>query len=90
MSLCKDSTSVSPLKDNDRLFNAPEDKADILNRKYQSVFTHEDPDIPIPDPDGDPYPDIEQITVTDEGVRKLLQKGNPIKPLAPIWSQQDY
>ena len=82
-SLRKDSTDVSPLKDNGRLFNSAKDKADILNRQYQSVFTHEDPDIPVPDPDGDPYPDMEQITVTDEGVRKLLQKSNPRKATGP-------
>ena len=82
-SLRKDSTGVSPLKDNGRLFNSAKDKADILNRQYQSVFTHEDPDIPVPNPDGDPYPDMEQITVTDEGVRKLLQKSNPRKASGP-------
>ena len=82
-SLRKDSTGVSPLKDNGRLFNSPKDKADILNRQYQSVFTHEDPNIPVPDPDGDPYPDMQQITVTDEGVRKLLQKSNPRKASGP-------
>ena len=41
-SLRKESTGISPLKDNGRLFNASKDKADILNRQYQSVFTHED------------------------------------------------
>ena len=82
-SLRKDSTGISPLKDNGRLFNASKDKAEIFNRQYQSVFTHEDPDIPVPDPDGDPYPDMEQITVTDEGVRKLLQKSNPRKASGP-------
>ena len=53
-SLRKDSTGIAPLKDNGRLFNVSKDKADILNRQYQSVFTHEDPDSSIPDPEGDP------------------------------------
>ena len=82
-SLRKDSTGVSPLKDNGRLFNSPKDKANILNRQYQLVFTHEDPDIPVSDPDGDPSPDMEQITVTDVGVRKLLQKCNPRRASGP-------
>ena len=84
-SLRKDSTGVSSLKDNGRQFNSPKDtcKADILNRQYQFVFTHEDPDIPVPDPDGDPYPDTDHITVTEEGVRKLLQKSNPRKASGP-------
>ena len=78
-SLRKDSTGVASTKDNGRRFNSHEDKADILNRQYQSVFIHEEPDIPVPDPDGDPYPDMEYITVTEEGVRKLLQRSNPRK-----------
>ena len=41
-SLRKDNTGISPLKDKGRLFNAPKDKANILNRQYQSTFTQED------------------------------------------------
>ena len=82
-SLRKDSTGISPLKDNGRLFNASKDKADILNRQYQSVFTHEDPDSTIPDPDGDPFPTMQPFTVIEEGVRKLLQKSNPRKASGP-------
>ena len=78
-SLRKDSTGIAPLKDNGRLFNASRDKADILNRQYQSVFTQEDPDTQVPDPDGKPYPDMKNVYVSEDGVRKLLQKGNPRK-----------
>ena len=79
-SLRKDSTGIASLKDNGRLFNASEDKADILNRQYQSVFTQEDPDIQVPDPDGKPYPDMNSIYVREDGVRKLLQKAIHVKP----------
>ena len=82
-SLRKDSTGIAPLKDNGRLFNASKDKADILNRQYQSVFTHEDPESSIPDPEGDPFPAMKDITVNEEGVRKLLQKSNPQKASGP-------
>ena len=82
-SLRKDTTGISPLKDNGRLFNASKDKADILNRQYQSVFTHEDPDTQVPDPDGVSYPDIEDIHVSEDGVSKLLQKRNPRKATGP-------
>ena len=41
-SLRKDNTGISPLKDKGRLFNAPKDKANILNSQYQSTFTQED------------------------------------------------
>ena len=38
-SLRKDNTGLAPLKDKGRLRNAAVDKANILNRQYQSVFT---------------------------------------------------
>ena len=76
-SLRKDSTGIAPLKDNGRLFNASKDKADIFNRQYLSVFTRENPNTPIPDPDSDPYPDSQWGS--EKGVRKLLQKSNPRK-----------
>ena len=79
----KDSTSKAPLKDNGRLFNASKDKADILNRQYQSVFSQEDPDTQVPDPEGKPYPDMNNIHVSEDGVRKLLQKSNPRKATGP-------
>ena len=82
-SLRKDSTGIAPLKDNGRLFNASKDKADKLNRQYQSVFTQEDPDTQVPDPDGKPYPDMNNIYVSEDGVRKLLQKSNPRKATGP-------
>ena len=82
-SLRKDSTGIAPLKDNGRLFNSSKDKADILNRQYQSVFTQEDPDSSIPDPDSKPFPAMKDISVTEEGVKKLLQKANPRKASGP-------
>ena len=82
-SLRKDSTGIAPLKDNGRLFNSSKDKADILNRQYQSVFTQEDPDSSIPDPDGNLFPAMKDISVTKEGVKKLLQKANPRKASGP-------
>ena len=54
-----------------------------LNRQYQSVFTQEDPDTQVPDPDGVPYPDMDGIHVSEDGVRKLLQKRNPRKATGP-------
>ena len=81
--LRKDSTGIAPLKDNDRLFNTSKNKADILNRQYRSVFTQEDPNTPVPDPDGDPPPPMKDITVTEEGVKRLLQKTNPQKTSGP-------
>ena len=81
-SLRKDNTGISPLKDKGRLFNNPKDKANILNRQYVSVHTHEDQD-QVPSPSGTPFPDMDAIQVTEEGVRKLLFKMNPRKATGP-------
>ena len=82
-SLRKDTTGVAPLKDNGRLFNAPRDKAEILSRQYQSVYTQQDQDSPVPEPEGVPYPRMEDFSVTVEGVEKLLHRSNPGKASGP-------
>ena len=82
-SLRKDTTGVAPLKDNCRLFNAPRDKAEILSRQYQSVYTQEVQDSPVPEPEGVPYPRMEDFSVTVEGVEKLLHRSNPGKASGP-------
>ena len=38
-----------------------------------------DSDTTVSDPYGDPFPTMNQLTVIEEGVRKLLQKSNPRK-----------
>ncbi|MCG8077787.1 MAG: reverse transcriptase family protein, partial [Candidatus Thiodiazotropha taylori] len=81
-SLRRDSTGVAPLKENGRLHDDPKDKADILNRQYQSTWTREDK-TNIPEPEGDPFPSIQDIKVTREGVEKLLLKLNPAKACGP-------
>ena len=79
-SLRKDTTGVAPLKDNGHLFNAPRDKAEILSRQYQSVYTQ---DSPVPEPEGVPYLRMEDFSVTMEGVKKLLHRSNPGKASGP-------
>ena len=59
------------------------DKANILNHQYHSVYTREDPSSATPDPDGTPLPDMDNITVTEQGVKKLLQKSNRQKATGP-------
>lgn len=51
--------------------NTAKDKANILNRQYQSVFTKEDSQT-VPKPTGQQYPQMSDITITTEGVYKLL------------------
>ena len=81
-SLRKDNTGLAPLKDKCRLFNATVDNANILNRRYQSVFTQEEPG-EAPCPDGLSYPDITEFTVTVSGIQKVLQHLNPWKAVGP-------
>ena len=81
-SLRKDSSGIAPLKDNRTLHANAKDKADILNRQYESTWTRED-NTSIPTPDGTPFPSMPEIKVTCEGVRKLLQKLNPGKSCGP-------
>ena len=65
------------------MWNSPTDKAKILNHKYHSDNTREDPSSATPDPDGTPLPDMDNITVTEQGVKKLLQKSKPQKATGP-------
>ena len=76
--LWEDTGGIGPLKDNGRLHVDPKEKADILNRQYESTWTRKDK-TSIPVPDGNPFPSMKDIQVTNEGVKKLLQKLNPGK-----------
>ena len=72
-----DATGIAPLKGNERLFNASKDKADI-SRQYQSVHTNT-----VLEPDGDPYPQMEEISINEERMEKLLISSNPHKASRP-------
>ena len=82
MSLRRDNSGIAPLKEKGRLHADPKDKADILNRQYESTWTKEDIE-DIPTPDGTPFPSMEDITVTDQGVVALLLMLNPSKACGP-------
>ena len=58
---------------------APVDKSNIINTQYESVYTKEDEDADTPVLQGQPYPDMSDIIVSQEGVLKLLKKINPHK-----------
>ena len=60
------------------MFWDPTDQANILNRQYESTFAREDI-TSIPVLEGQPYPSMPDITITEERVRKLLRKVNPHK-----------
>jgi hypothetical protein len=66
--LRKDTSGVSPLKENGKMLADPKDKADILNRQHESVFTKEDTSTTIPKPAGNPFPSMPDINISEEGV----------------------
>ena len=67
-----------PPERNNKMRSDSRDKTNILNRQYESVYTDEDMSS-VPKPPREWYNSIEEINVTEEGVRKLLQKLNPFK-----------
>ena len=82
-SLRKDIAGVAPFKENGRRFNAPRDKTEILSRQYLSMYTKENQDSPVPEPKGEPYPQMEDLLVSEEGLEKLLHRSNPHKASGP-------
>ena len=81
-SLKKDNSGIAPLKDRGKMHPDKDNKANILNHQYDSVYTRED-EGDIPCLDGQPYPSMPDITVTKKGVEKLLKKIKPSKACGP-------
>ena len=81
-------TGVSPLKVNGRLVSEPKEKADVLNAQFQSVFSegrsYTDEEFqekcPMKEIDCDL---LSNISISEEGIRKLLLKLNPHKACGP-------
>jgi hypothetical protein len=73
---------VAPLKENGILHSNSRDKAEILNRQFDSVFTNEDTDN-IPTLPGEKTPLISDLTIQVPGVQKLLSQLNANKAAGP-------
>ena len=74
---CKtDSCGVAPLHNNGVLAASAKDKATILNNQYCSVFT-KDTHVPIPDKGPSPFRSIDDISISVNGVEKLLNNLDP-------------
>ena len=67
----QDSVGVAPLKEDGILYTDNSEKADILNRQFQRVFTKEN-EAPMPNLVGAPYPTCGALVVNVDGVKKLL------------------
>ena len=81
-----DKNGIASLRDEGLLHSNPRDKAQILNKQFQSVFTPESA-LPLsalaqsilPSP----YPDMPEIQVNEPGILKLLQNLKPHKAGGP-------
>ena len=69
----QDNIGVSPLKHQGRLDANSKDKAELLNQQFQSVFTREDT-VKMPNISGPSFPPISDITISPQGVEKLLKQ----------------
>ena len=77
----QDNTGVAPLKDKGKLHSDSQAKADILLNQFKSVFTE-----PLPPTNLDlpaPANNISQITISTEGVIKLLKNLHSHKAPGP-------
>ena len=68
----QDNVGVAPIKDQGILYSENEDKAELINKQFESVFTREDV-TNIPQLEGTPYTDISDLVITTLGVEKLLK-----------------
>ena len=73
---------MAPLKEHGMTVSDNQGKADILNRQYESVFTKENL-TSIPVLDSTTYPEMPSISITNNGVYKLLDSINPNKAQGP-------
>ena len=77
-----DQMGVAPLKDNGLLHADPKTKANILNRQFTSVFSVDDGS-PVPDLGNSQHPSMDNITVDQNGVIKLLKNIKPFSASGP-------
>ena len=78
-----DSYGVAPLKRDGIAYSDARMMANVLNNQFTSVFTSKDPLQPLPDLGPNPHPAVSDITITQEGVQKLLCHLNPHKATGP-------
>ena len=64
---------VATLKVDRKLVSDPRDKANDLNKQFESVFTKEGPLNDNLLPDQSPHPTMNDIDITEQGVRNMLE-----------------
>jgi len=78
----KDRADIPPLSSGTSLVTDNHQKAEALNKQFQSVFTKEH-DGPIPDKGPSPHPTMPDINITAPGILKLLQNLDVHKASGP-------
>ena len=78
-----DNVGVAAIKNNDILYHDSKTKAELLNHQFKSVFTMDDDTYHLPTMSHPKYPNIENITISIEGVEKLLDNINIHKASGP-------
>ena len=79
----QEASGVSPLKNEDGFLKSDSpSRANILNRKFESVFPKEDTST-MPDKGPSPHPDMPDIEVNWKGVHKLLKGLKTFKATGP-------
>ena len=80
--LHKESFGIPTLLHNNKEFNTSEDKANVLNTYFQSVFTDEDLSN-IPTLETNTYPSVSSITFSTQGIETILANLDPNKSSGP-------
>ena len=79
-----DNNGVAPLRGpRGATYTGSRDKANILNHQFCSVFNRDEDPSTLPDLGPSPFPSIDRIEVSTNGVIKLLKKLNPHKATGP-------
>ena len=79
----QDSSGVAPLKNKDGfLHSSSNHKAEILNQQFRSAFTNEDLSN-IPSKGDSPFPSMDEILISSNGVKKLLKNLKTDKATGP-------
>ena len=78
-----DNIRVAAIKNNGILNHGSNTKAELLNHQLKSVFTMNDDTDHLPTMSHPKYPNIENITISIEGVEKLLNNINIHKANIP-------
>jgi hypothetical protein len=82
-SMKNDNTGIAALRKEGMLTDNTKDKADILNEQFKNIFSIETSSEQIPDKGKSSHLLMNNISISESGVTKLLQNINPHKATGP-------